>query len=143
MPCVTGLLWCAAAASAAWWFLQFPQGADAGSAPVARQAPGHAQASAQTGSPVGRALGAVVASAAEAAPQASRFQLMGVIASGSGQGSALIGVDGEPPKAYRAGQAVAEGVVLQSLTARQARLGSGTQGPALFTLSLPGADKAP
>jgi len=92
---------------------------------------------------VGRALGAVVAPATEAAPQASRFQLMGVIASGSGQGSALIGVDGELPKAYRAGQAVAEGVVLQSLGSREARLGLGTQGPALFTLTLPGADKSP
>jgi general secretion pathway protein C len=142
MPVVTGVLWCAAAASVAWWVLQFPQGAGAGTATVALQAAPPAQASAPMASPVARALGAVEAFGS-AAPEATRYQLLGVIASSSGQGSALIGIDGQPPKAYRVGQSVAEGVVLQSLSAKQARLGGSVQGPALWTIQLPGSEKTP
>jgi general secretion pathway protein C len=68
----------------------------------------------------------------------SQHQLLGVIASTSGQGSALIAVDGQPPKAYRVGQSVQEGWTLVSLTARQARLKSNT---AEILLELPVLEK--
>lgn len=49
---------------------------------------------------------------------------MGVIAASSGQGSALIGSDGQPPKAYREGQVVADGLTLADLSPRQVKLKS-------------------
>jgi general secretion pathway protein C len=64
--------------------------------------------------------------------------LIGVIASASGQGSALIATDGQPPKAYRVGQMVQDGVTLESLTARQAVLKSAN---AQWQLELPAVDK--
>jgi general secretion pathway protein C len=60
-------------------------------------------------------------------PSSSQFKLLGVIASTKGQGSALIAVDGQPPKAYRVGQEVSEGVKLISLAPKQARLKSNGQ----------------
>jgi general secretion pathway protein C len=63
---------------------------------------------------------------------------MGVIASPTGQGSALIATDGQAPKAFRVGQAVQDGWTLDSLTARQARLKSVS---AQVTLELPASEK--
>ena len=125
---VTGLLWCAAAASAVFWVLQFPQEKSALNAPVVKtgvSGSSGAEASAQAlralgGKPQGAAPEVVVA-------QTSRYQLWGVVAGASGQGSALIGIDGQPPKAYRVGQAVGEGLKLVSLTPKQARLDSSGQ----------------
>ena len=86
-----------------------------------------------------KALGQAASSAANDAPQtSSTYKLMGVIASASGQGSALIATDGQPPKAYRVGQTVQDGWTLVSLTARQARLKSSS---AEVLLELPPADK--
>ena len=75
--------------------------------------------------------------------QSSRFVLWGVVAGASGRGSALIAVDSQPPRPFRVGQAVTDGVVLQSLGPKQAQLGASAQGAALFSLSLPVTDKAP
>lgn len=72
-----------------------------------------------------------------------RYQLWGVVAGASGRGSALIAIDGQPPKAYRVGQALSEGVYLQSLNHRQAQIGASAEGPSLFALTLPATDKAP
>ena len=44
----------------------------------------------------------------------ARFRLWGVIGGGSQAGSALIGVDGKPPRAIAVGDAVAPGVHLES-----------------------------
>ena len=89
--------------------------------------------------PMARALGQAISSDAIPAPQTStNHKLMGVIASVSGQGSALIATDGQPPKAYRVGQTVQDGWTLVSLTARQARLKSSS---AEVLLELPPADK--
>ncbi len=82
-----------------------------------------------------RALGH--ADAAQASPEShKRFQLLGVIAAGSGQGSALIAVDGQPPQAFVQGQSVAEGWRLQSLISHGLVLqGEGAVG--LLRLELP------
>ena len=68
---------------------------------------------------------------------AGRIQLVGVIASMSGQGSALIAMDGQPPKPYRVGQAVGEGLVLQSLSPKRAQLGASLNGPVVREMALP------
>jgi general secretion pathway protein C len=72
--------------------------------------------------------------------QSSRFQLWGVVAGASGQGSALIAVDGQPPKAFRVGQYVSDGLKLASLTPKQARLMSSGQE---LILDLPVNSQAP
>jgi general secretion pathway protein C len=89
-----------------------------------------------------RLLGVPAADAAAArapvASLASRFALIGVLAGrSSGGGAALIAVDGKPAKPFRVGAAVDEGLVLQSLDPRQARLGARVDGPATLTLDMP------
>jgi general secretion pathway protein C len=87
---------------------------------------------------VARLLGAApaVASAAPSPTLASRFTLVGVVASRSHKGAALIAVDGKPAKPFRVGAAVDEGIVLQSVEPRRAVLASSDGSPAL-TLELP------
>jgi general secretion pathway protein C len=67
----------------------------------------------------------------------SRFTLMGVVASRSNKGAALIAVDGRPAKPFRVGAAIDEGLVLQSVEARRATLAASPEGPAVLTLELP------
>lgn len=140
------LLWCAAAASAVFWVLNFPSGSAVQGVPLVQ---GSAQAtgasSVQASAHMARVWGlqAPVPVPEVSIAQSSRFQLLGVVAGASGQGSALIALDGQPPRAFRVGQTVTDGVVLQSLGQKQAQLGVSAQGTALFSLSLPGTDKAP
>jgi len=72
--------------------------------------------------------------ATQAAPQ---WNLLGVVAGVSGQGSALIGVDGQAPKAFLPGQTVAPGWVLHSVGHRLARLAPSLQDAPTVTLELP------
>ena len=88
-----------------------------------------------------RALGATESTSAREA-DAGRLQLVGVVASSSGQGSALIATDGQPPKPYRVGQLVGEGLMLQSLGAKRAQLGATLSGARQLELQLP-SDKTP
>lgn len=60
-----------------------------------------------------RLFGAEPVGAASAAQAPSRFRLYGVIAGGD-TGSALIGIDGKPPRAVVVGDAVAPGVILRA-----------------------------
>ena len=76
---------------------------------------------------VAKALGGATAAPQAPALISTQYKLLGVIASGTGQGSALIAVDDQPPKAFRVGQDVTEGLKLVSLTPRQARLQSSGQ----------------
>jgi general secretion pathway protein C len=69
-------------------------------------------------------------SAMATTPQASRFRLHGVIApkgkpaaKPTGQGVALISVDGKPPRAYAVGARVDNDLVLQSVSLRGASIG--------------------
>jgi general secretion pathway protein C len=127
--------WALAAAGAVYWGLQWatPQGIQlaTGLAPSFEQRPEVAPA-------IARALGQMAAQEGPKTQTNSQFKLLGVIASSSGQGSALIATDGLPPKAYRVGQAVQDGLTLVSLTPRQARLQSSS---ADVLLELPNPDK--
>lgn len=77
-------------------------------------------------------------------PEASRFQLVGVVAPRGGsvtQGVALISVDGQAPKAYRVGATVDGDTVLQSVRQREATLGPrGQRGQ--MTLEIPPLEPA-
>ncbi|MDF1480566.1 type II secretion system protein N [Extensimonas sp. H3M7-6] len=131
----TLVLWAFAAASVAYWGLRLagrPQDAALPAVATAAAAP-DVQA-------IARLFGAGAAPVAAAVPQpslASRFKLVGVLAGQqSGGGAALIAVDGKPPKPYRVGAQVEDGLVLLPLGQREARLGP-PEGPAAFTLELP------
>jgi general secretion pathway protein C len=130
------LVWAALAASALFWGLKL-----SGRSPVA---PPHTVPVSDTVVPAGdlsRLFGAApVAPVAEAAAPAagSRFQLVGIVAPRGARDPAvaLIGVDGNPPRAYRVGRQVDDELVLQGVEARAASLGK-PGGPATVRLELP------
>jgi general secretion pathway protein C len=124
VPWVTALLWLAAAASMVFWVLKWPAWQPVDATVVLAATTPHSNAiQTQTG----RALGHVSETQPRAEqPASTSFKLLGVIASASGQGSALIAIDGQPPRAFRMGQIVQDGWQLQSLTPKQARLSKGS-----------------
>jgi general secretion pathway protein C len=130
----TFALWALVAASAVYWGLKLSATATAPAAlPLARSpAPVDPVA-------VARLLGSspTVAAAAPVASLASRFALLGVVASRAHGGAALISVDGKPAKPFRVGAAIEEGLVLQSVEARRAVLAASPEGPPAVTLELP------
>jgi general secretion pathway protein C len=132
---LTFVVWAAATASAAYWGLKLSaQSATAPAAAQALRAPPPADPAA-----VARLLGysPTAAAAAPAAPVASRFSLVGVVAGRSSDGAALIGVDGRPPKPFKVGSSVDGSLVLKSVEPRRAVLAASAQGPAVVTLELP------
>ena len=85
-----------------------------------------------------RALGGALAPQAKPVDATStQYQLLGVVAGPVGKGYALLAVDGAPPKTYTVGAALGDGRVLQSVSARGAKIGSSLQGDAAVELSLP------
>ena len=137
----TFVLWGMVAASAVYWGLQFTaRGAALPAVPVPTRTAAPADPVA-----VARLLGATSAAAAQApvASLTSRFALVGVVASRTHQGAALISVDGKPAKPYRVGAAVDDRLVLQSVENRRAVLAESTGGPAVVTLELPLTRKQP
>lgn len=133
---VTFVLWALVAAGAVYWGLKFSSRAGG---PVIVPAPQRVA----TADPaaVARLLGATPAAAAPTPSLSSRFALVGVVASRSHRGAALIAVDGRPPKPYRVGAAVDPGLVLQSVDARRAVLAASADGPPALTLELPAVRK--
>jgi len=130
----TFALWALVAASMVYWGLKLSNaGSTAVAQPVAR-APAPADPAA-----VARLLGAspMAAQAAPVASLASRFVLMGVVASSDRQGTALIAIDGKPAKPFRVGAAVDEGLVLQAVERRRAVLAARVDGPPALALELP------
>ena len=143
-PLITASLWCAAAASVVFWVLQFPQ--EKATSLVSVVPVGGtlaADTSAEQNAHLLRVWGVKGQLPEPGLVPAGRYQLWGVVADASGQGSALIAIDGQAPKAYRVGQALSDGVYLQSLSQRQAQMGASANGPSLFALTLPSTDKGP
>jgi general secretion pathway protein C len=66
----------------------------------------------------------------------SAYRLVGVVAGGTGQGAALIAIDGQPPKAYKVGAIVKEGKVLQSVERSSAVLATQGQPSSTFKLDI-------
>jgi len=130
----TFVLWALVAASAVYWAMKLGSASD-GVPPV----PAMRTAAAADPLAVGRLLGSVpgVAAVAAAPDPASRFALTGVVATGARGGAALIAVDGKPPRPFRVGASVDEGLVLQSVDGRHASLGQAMEGPSSITLELP------
>ena len=132
---VTLMVWALAAASAVFWGLRF---VPAPGAPAALPIAGSGAATADPAA-VARLLGAnpATAPAAGAVSGASRYKLLGVVADRDHSGAALIAIDGKPPKPYRVGVPVDDGLLLQSVAPRRAVLAAGMDAPASVTLDLP------
>ena len=118
---VTMVVWAAAAASVVWWGLRV--GGGASQAPSSAPLPAVAPAPVADQAAVARLLGAVAPAGPAMAPvAANRFVLLGVVASPSKLGSALIAVDGKPGRAYRVGSKVDDGLMLEAVEPRKVRL---------------------
>jgi general secretion pathway protein C len=133
-----------AAYTAVAWILQIQSISVAPSAvPNATQAAASQMAqNAIQSSHVAAALGAPKAAEGQSGVNASaasdhQWSLLGVVAGASGKGSALLAVDGQPPKAFLPGQTVAPGWVLHSVGHRLARLAPSQQDTPTVTLELP------
>jgi general secretion pathway protein C len=130
----TLLLAALAAGSATFWALRWmaPPPARAGAEiNVDSQAPANPQG-------IARLLGGGRTDlTATSSTVASQFKLLGVVASPSETGYALIAVGTLPAKPYRVGDAVDETLVLQSVTPRSASLAATRDGPVAQVLELP------
>lgn len=132
---VAGLLWLAAGLSAGYWVLQFMGRSSVTPVVTVATAPATPDPMA-----VARTLGALPVAAAGSAPVAAapaRYVLLGVVATGTDGGAALIAVDSQPPRPYRVGASLEGGLVLQAVTRRTVRLGPSLDAPSSMELSLP------
>ena len=119
----TALVWGVLALSAGYWGLRWW-----GETPTRPLPPPPAAALNIDSGRVAAALGARAAVAASptnppVAALASRLQLVGVVADRDGRGTALIALDGQPPRPYRVGAVLTEGVRLVHVGPRHAEVG--------------------
>lgn len=130
----TFVLWGLVAASAVYWGMKLGSARDVGSVapPAVAIAPPDPAA-------IARLMGSTptAAAATPVASLSSRFALLGIVADADGGGAALISVDGKPPKPYRVGAKIDEGLVLQSVQPKRAAIGTSMQPPPAVTLDLP------
>lgn len=133
---VTFFLAALAAASVGFWTLRWPSSAPSTHQTVAPSAPATidtAKLALLLGAPTNQ--GSTVSPAPK--PAGAQYQLLGIIAQGAKQGSALIGIDGQPPKPYRVGEHLTDSLVLQSVKARSAVLASDVNAADGISLELP------
>jgi general secretion pathway protein C len=135
----TALLFGSALLCAGYW----AQAAlSAWNAPVANPLPAPTAVAVGTPAELARVLGAARATWADAAlVLAERFRVIGVLASASGQGTALISVDKQPARPFRVGASVAPGFVLKAVTLREVLLLDSLQAELSLPLPDPKAAK--
>jgi general secretion pathway protein C len=132
---VTSLLLLTALLSAGYWMRAGLS--DGETRPVAA-APSSVPVVAGTAAELARVLGAPRPALVGAAPgPTERFRAIGVIASASGQGAALMSVDKQPARPFRVGSNIAPGFVLKAVTQREIKLADSVQGEVTATLPLP------
>lgn len=141
---ITAVLVGAALLSAAYWaevmLLRFREGMPEASLRAASAKPPVTQAevlAAPSADALTELLGAQPKTQAATRGPAERFKVMGVIATASGQGTALVAVDGQPARAYRVGAELAPGFVLRSVSQKELTLAASPEGEVLATLPLP------
>lgn len=129
-------VWALASGSALWWGLRL-----VGLSEPLRQTPAPAAAPVEVALDAGavaRVLGAVaVSDVVQPKGAPSRFVLLGVVAGRSSAGAALISVDGKPGRPYRVGSKIEEGLVLQAVEPRRARLAPSPDATPSVVLELP------
>lgn len=124
------------AGSVVYWVLHWPAQETGRPLPMAAVAP---SAPAVDAHALARVLGEQAAPVAAEVPvdASSRFRLTGIIASATGQGVALLSIDGKPPKPFRVGSVLEDGLMLQSVEARRVALASDARAPVRMRLELP------
>jgi general secretion pathway protein C len=141
----TIVIWLLAGGSLVYWGLKFVRGPVApANAPLASSSNASFAANPQA---LALALGGgqqpvntAVTPALPAGIQATRFVLSGVVlqqGGGNRNSVALIAVDGKPPRPYRVGAPLTDGVVLHSVAAGRAMLASDASNEPSVTLELP------
>jgi len=132
MRAATLLVTAMASGSAAWWALTLSNTAPWQPSVSALPAPQMDVAV------LAQALGAGAAPVSAAlAPAPLAIQLLGVVAGSGGKGHALLLVRDAPPRTYKVGSKLGDGLVLQSVGPRSAQLGADIKGPTRQTLELP------
>jgi len=132
MRAATLLVTAMASGSAAWWALTLSNTAPWQPSVSALPAPQMDVAV------LAQALGAGAAPVSAAlAPAPLAIQLLGVVAGSGGKGHALLLVGDAPPRTYKVGSKLGDGLVLQSVGPRSAQLGADIKGPTRQTLELP------
>jgi general secretion pathway protein C len=124
------------AASVVFWAMRWPARETARELPLPA---GNMEVPAASATVLARLLGAGSSPAENvvAPDAASRFRLIGVVGLGSGQGVALVSIDGKPPRPYRVGSVLEEGLMLQSVEPKRVALAHDARAPVLFRLDLP------
>jgi general secretion pathway protein C len=124
------------AASVVFWVLRWPVRDTGAALPLPATSESLPSANHEV---VARMLGAglVPVGAVVVPDAASRFRLMGIIGYGQGKGVALLSIDGKPPKPYRVGSPIEDGLVLQSVEKRRAALAPDAKAPVSVQLELP------
>lgn len=142
----TFVIWLLAAGCVVYWALKFVRGPVAPPASSVAAPPsggGHSDAQALArglgGGQAPASSGTAIVAAATSVFQAARFVLTGVVVqkASNQRGVALIAVDGKPPRPYRVGAQLAEGVVLHSVSAGKAMLAASTDAAPALSLELP------
>ena len=129
----TFALWFLAVASVVFWGLKLSAPATVSGAAALP----HAQAVVDARS-LARLLGGEPVESAPKEIAPTRYTLIGVLAgTRSGHGAALIEVDGKPAKPFRVGAEVTPGLVLQTVSKREARLGASLNGASSMSLQMP------
>jgi general secretion pathway protein C len=134
----TFALWALAAGSAAFWGLKVTGSPRSLAVPL----PSARQVALADPVSIAKLLGSspVAGTAAPVASLASRFQLLGVVAGvRSGEGAAVISVDGKPPRSYRVGSPLDESYKLKSVHGREAVIAVQRDGQPVATLAVPQA----
>jgi general secretion pathway protein C len=123
-------------ASVVFWALRWPARETGRALPLPA---GNAEVPAASAPVLARLLGAgsTPAESVAAPDAASRFHLIGIVGLGSGQGVAVLSIDGKAPRPYRVGSVLEEGLMLQSVEPKRVALASAARAPVLFRLDLP------
>lgn len=129
------VIWALAAGAAAYWVLKLASRPAGGPAAVSQRAAPPVSDPAAVARLLGSSPQAAVA--APVVSMATRFALIGVVAGSSRGGAALIAIDGKPPKPFRVGSALEEGLLLQAVEGRRAVLAKSADGPPVLTLEMP------
>lgn len=133
---LTSLVWAVVAASAAYWALRWGESQSPSTAVAVAQ--NQSASGTVDSAAVARLLGAGTAVAAPVLGAVNRYVLTGVVArTRTGQGAALIAIDGKPAKAFGVGAPLHDGLYLVAVSPRQARLSQLPNGPTSITLELP------
>ncbi|GEM_PF-989167 len=134
------LIWGAVALSAAYWGLRWfgkPMAVPPGTTPATMDTTLRGDLTRLLSGPAPAEGAAEVPT--EQAALAGRLQLLGVVAprdEGGQAGVALLVLDGKPARAYKMGQMVDSGLMVQAITQRSVQIGP-QDGPASVTLELP------